>query len=399
MNIFEHNRKPIISTIKRLIEQNLVGVLFQKSSENPHIIRTGFEPNDDQINQLENDDIHHTCLYPRSKHLKKVINREKYINKPYTLLMALGEPQLSFISFDLSVLEFYRNDPRYYYNSDDINGSICIKDEFYFQTEIPEKDKVLLSTFGFSYDDNFNRSVAVFLRYLSDLSPEHQKIWQAKETRVEKHKIHPDYYNSVVMGSWDTKISIFSAFITELHLINQMCEAMNRPQLFKKDFGEYGDNKPKKFGFLIRPTLNEFQSFTLLLDQLMSDNINKKFFQKEIPYEIETPRKDGKIVIQQKGTIVLLDDWMRSFFNFQDDKLWKDTINVFKKIRKLRQEPAHSINEDYFDQKYFQEQRKLIIESYDAISIIRIIFERHPKVVKKNIEIPTWIKNNQICTY
>jgi len=44
--------------------------------------------------------------------------------------LALGEAQLSYRSFDLSVLEFYRNDPRHRYENDDINGRIYSNPSF-----------------------------------------------------------------------------------------------------------------------------------------------------------------------------------------------------------------------------------------------------------------------------
>ena len=94
--------------------------------------------------------------------------------------MVLGEPKLSFDSFDLSILEFYRNDPRYYYRTDGISGWISVKDKFYHSDQMPKSDKVILESFGFSYDESMNRAVAVFLIYLSRLSPQHQQIWNAK---------------------------------------------------------------------------------------------------------------------------------------------------------------------------------------------------------------------------
>lgn len=82
-----------------------------------------------------------------------------------------------------------------------------------------------------------------------------------------------------------------------------MCDAMRRPHIFNEDFGEYGDRRPKKFGFLIRPTLQEFNDFILLFDKMLSDNINKDFFQNEVTYETQVERDDGGIQINPKGTL------------------------------------------------------------------------------------------------
>jgi hypothetical protein len=376
--------------IKGLVEEKLVGVIDEDTDINPYIIRRGFESIPNQIAKLEKDTSKLLCIYPRLKHLDRVVDRSKYNREPYKLSLALGEAQLSYRSFDLSVLEFYRNDPRYIYENDDIRGHI-----YYNSDDLQEGDKVLLKTFGFSYDDSFSRAVAVFLRYLCDLTPEHQSMWHTKEIRGN-YKLHPAYYRNTIIGDWDDKVPIFSAFLKELFFINQMCEAMGRPHLFNEDFGEYGDRRPKKFGFLIRPTLQEFNDFILLFDKMISENINKSFFQNEVAYESEIMRKDGKILVVPKGTLKILDDWVRKFYRPTNWDFWEETMTSLEKVRKLRQKPAHAINEDQFDQKYFREQREMIIDVYQAIRNIRLLFANHPSVRQANIKIPDWLYEGKI---
>ncbi|WP_051043795.1 hypothetical protein [Psychromonas sp. CNPT3] len=113
--------------------------------------------------------------------------------------MAKGAGQLDYRTFDLSVLEYYRNDPRYSYETDSIHGSISIEDEYFQSKSVPESDQILLKTFGFAYDSDYSRYVAVFLRYLSGLSSEHQKVWAAKEIKGEI-KLHPDYYATSIQA-------------------------------------------------------------------------------------------------------------------------------------------------------------------------------------------------------
>ncbi len=63
---------------------------------------------------------------------------------------------------------------------------------------MPSTDKFLLETFGFSYDAELSRAVAVFLRYLSDLTPQHQQIWNTKLLQGD-FELHPDY-SKISMG-------------------------------------------------------------------------------------------------------------------------------------------------------------------------------------------------------
>lgn len=376
--------------LQELISKDLVGIIFPSTDVNPHVIRVGFETT--QIEKLNKVDPHHACVYPRPKHLATVVDKKDYSGEPFKLEMALGMPQLAYHSFELSVLEFYRNDPRYAYQSDDINGNI-----YYDSEELQESDKVLLQTFGFSYDENYNRAVAVFNRYLSDLSSEHQLIWKAKQLNGD-YKLHPDYYRNTVIGDWGERVPICSAFLKELFIINQMANAMGRPPLFHQDFGEYGEDKPQRFGFLIRTTLEEFNNFVLLLDKMLSDNINKKFFQNEVPYVREIKRKDGKIEVQNKGTLQIIDEWTHKYFNPYDWEPWDNSINTLKEIRRMRQKPAHAIDENIFDQRYFKEQRELIIKAYSAVRTIRLLFANHPMVKSAKIDIPDWLQKGLIWT-
>jgi len=384
--------------VQELIQEDLVGVLYGDIELNTHILRLGFPPKDIQISKLSTDELFHTCLYPRPNHLEKIVTPAQFAGEPYKLCMALGEPQFAFRSFDLSVLELYRNDPRYFYNNDDINGSIIgVKSEYYESNKMAERDQVLLQTFGFSYDEDLNRAVATYIRYLADLSPEHQQIWKMRELTGD-YKLHPDYFRNTI-GDWGEKVPIFSAFINELYIVNRMAEAMSRPPLFRKDYGEYGEDRPQKLSFLVRPTLEEFNGFVLLLDKLLSDNINKDFFQGEVSYESESERKDGKIVVQSKGTLQILDDWVRKHFSTDDWEPWDESIKTMREVRRLRQKPAHAIDENLFDQRYFKEQRELIIRAYSAIRTLRLLLANHYAVRRANIKIPKWLLEGEIWTY
>ncbi len=129
---------------------------------------------------------------------------------------------------------------------------------------------------------------------------------------------------------------------------------------------------------------------------MISDNINRNFFMNEIDYENEHEREDGKIIVTQKGTLQLLDEWIHKFFRLADWSEWNEAIASLKKVRKLRQQPAHEINEDVFDQKYFKDQRALILNAYNGVRTIRLIFANHPKVKVADIGIPDWLQEGKI---
>jgi len=336
------------------------------------------------------------CLYPTRLHLESIVNPDDYRDCPYTYEMALGAGQLEFRYFELTVLEFYRNDPRYYYWCDDINGRISIHDEYYHGDSMAEKDKVLLQTFGFAYNNDTHRAVTTLVYYISKLSPEHQQVWKNRELNSAEYRPHPDYYRNSILGDWGEKIPVCTAFLMELKIINQMCVAMGKPALFRKDFD--GDDKPRNFSFLVRPTHKEYYDFVGLLDKMMSDNINKKFFENDISCEDEETRPDGKTVVKPKGTIQLLEEWINKYYHPQDQKPMDDVFKAFRKVRKERQRPAHAIDDDRFDQKYFADQRQILKEAYGAVRTIRLVFANHSAVKAANIDISQTLYEGKIWT-
>jgi len=370
----DEDSETVKDLLSLLIEDELIGIVFDDTDVNPHILRMGVEEASVQIEKLKQGE-RFACIYPRPKHLIKIVDQAIFSSEPYTLELGLGSAQLDYRSFDLSVLEFYRNDPRYRYDNDDVRGSISAIYDEDNPDAMPEKDQVLLNTFGFSYDDDMNRAVAVFVRYLSDLSPEHQQIWKAKELEGE-YKLHPDYFRNSILGDWGEGISIFDAFLLELETINEMTVEMDYPALFLGEFS--GDDKPREFTFLIRPTKKELSDFVHLLDKMLSENINRDFFSGDVEHEFEETRKDGKVVIRQKGTIRLLDEWLAKMFRPKEPEIVTEMMDAFKEVRKLRQKPAHRIEDNTFDQQHFHEQRRIIKLAYTGLRTLRLILANHP---------------------
>ncbi len=375
--------------INKLIRNDKVSIVFGDIHPNPHIKAFKEEAQEKQIEKLERNELGHACIYPTPSHLRVVVNPADYAGKPFTLKLALGEPWLSYYSFDLSVLEFYHSDPRYTYRNNDISGMICYQNE-----DMKESDQVLLESFGFSFGPNMERAVVVFLTYLSRLSPEHQQIWNAKMIQSD-YALHPDYYRSAILGEWPERVSVFDAFVEELHHINEMCRLIGKAPLFKKEYRE--DKKPKDFCFMMRPTSKRYYGFVELLDKMLSQNFNYEFFSDEVSTETERRRKDGEIVVQKKGTLQLLDEYLKLRFITDDRKDIEDMIRAFKNIRQLRRDSAHEVQEDVYDPKYYDMQRDLIINAYEGIRLIRLMFANHPLL--RDYKVPDWLFYGKLWNY
>lgn len=392
--------------IRALLLQEKVVLNFGDRHPNPHILAFDPESQSEQLEKLNKlvfepaifeswglikirTNSTQCCVYPSKTHLNTFVNKVHYLGRPHSLLLALGEPQLAYRAFNLRVLEFYRNDPRYSYRTDDIRGHISARSGAIENMA----DDIFLETFGFAFEKNLSsRYVAVFLRYISRLTPEHQQRWMLEQVNRDTF-LHPDYAKSS-LGDWSAQESVFSAFCEELKIINEMSAKIAGTSLFRDSYSSHA--KPDGFSFLIRPTKKEYGSFIQLLDKMLSDNLNKKFFEGQVDMTVQEER-NGKVVERPKGTIALLADWLIARVKLKDNSPRDRMINTFKKVRGARSPLAHSIEVDEWDDSYFGKQRDLIIEAYGAVRTLRLILANHPSC--RSVQVPDWLFRAEIRPY
>lgn len=368
----------LLRAVRALVRRGAIAAVFGDIHRNAYIRALRDEPISSQLAKLSGTAF--LCLYPTESTLAKVVPTDMYADRPFTRRLALGEPQLAYSAFDLAVLESYRNDPRYVFEAGDAGGMISVTDEHFESKGMAERDQVLLRSFGFCYGPKKRRAVGVFLRYLSDLSPEHQRIWHARMLTGD-YKMHPDYWDSA-MGRFPKGASIFEALLAEMTLINRMAAAMGRGQLFKQDFS---DSRPVEFSFLLRPTRKEFDAFVQTLDKMLSENIDTAFFQGEIERERWEKRKTGENVPKPKGSITMLQEWVNGYFRAKDPSV-PALFKTLKEIRTLRSHPSHALRENVYDETLFETQRELIIRAFQAVQTLRLILAYWPET--KDCEVP-----------
>ena len=404
------NYENSIDLIKELVIEDIISI---QSSTNPHIIGFKHYPIESQIYMLEeakktNEAVHlfgeikivsedtdfPICLYPSKSYLLKKRNLIEYDNAVYTKQLALGEPHLKPIFFEIEVLDRYFNDPRFDFEFEDYSGQISCK---YDENENPlvrEEDNIFLKTFGLGFDENGNRLAVVYLRYLKDLTSEHQVFWKSKE-KSGNCKILEEYHQNTIQGDWTFSYSIFSGFIGEQKYINDLTELIFLKPLFRKSFEN--ENRPKEFTFFFTPTLKNYNDFILLLDKMISENINKDFFKGKVEFFQFKELENGLVERQSKGTLQIFEEWLTSVFNVKGDGTVSELFKPLRKIRTERQNPAHRINENQYDIKLIEKQKEIMNELYFVFRNLRNIFHQHPKA--RNFEIPDWLQNGKIKTF
>jgi hypothetical protein len=378
----------VIRAVRELVEGGQITVVFGDVHPNPHIRAFADEPKANVLEKLSRLDVGYACLYPTAQHLKTVINPNEYIGRPYALELATGGAQLEHRAFDMHVLEPYRNDPRFSYQTNDISGQIDVK---FDSSGLKESEEVYLR-FGFCYDDDDNRYVAVFRWDLFKFPAEVQQMWRMREVSAATY-LHPDYFRNAIMGEFAQHYSMYEAFGRELRTINEISAAIGRPSLFRHD---YVENRPRGFEALLRPTLKEFNDFVRLLDSMTSDNINLKFFQDDVPLERETERNDGRVQVERKGSIQVLQEWIEARFHPKEKSSMDEMFNTFREIRKLRNKPSHTPMENEFSITIASEQRELMKRAYGAVRLLRLILVNHPKA--RTVKIDRHLIDGRIWT-
>lgn len=380
--------------IEQLLRDNEIDLAFESISQNPHIKRIEDLPVEKQIEKLRNEPLIGICAYPKAHLVEQQIDLSNYNDRPYTKRLWQVEPQLTPVYFDLAVLERYFRDARYEFEFNDLQGSISVRGKHYDDSSITEKDRVFLQTFGIGYDDSRNRVVVAYLRYLSNLSPEHQQYWQTFLCH-KKCTSNSDYHNASILGAWPEHISVYAAFLREQIEINRICELIERPPLFLKT---YEEKRPMGFHAMINPTKKSFDDFVHLLDKLISDNINQKFFGDDIEFENIKEHDDGTIERQRMGTLQLLENWLSKFFKVPDKpNAVKDNLSSFRELRKLRQTPAHKIEDDEYDIEYTKRQDELVEKVYHTLMWLRLVFSKHP--MAHSYKPPEWLREDKIVFY
>ena len=363
------------SAIKKLIVERKVDLIWYA---NFHIKNFKAKPIKTQsaVEEIESNGFS-GCLYPTPEILKE-LNAGAKEKSPYTQELMKGVPQLSFRFFDLRMLEWYRNDPRFDCKGDDINYRIVQKADTQITGGKLIKDDFEFFRLGFAYNSKKERAIVALICDLNKL-PHEQQIDMKRHELGGDYQPHPGFYETKILGEFQSGMSMYDAFLSEKTQINRICKIIGKPSLFKTSHS-IDDKRPDGFGILMRPTKKEFGDFALLLDQLLNDDISYDFFKKAKGIDIHNhlTDMDGNSVKQTKGKIQLLEEWVKPRFILKNPEDLKKFFKNFRDVRMARNTPAHNAENNEFNQKYITDQRELISKAYNAVLCLRIILQKHP---------------------
>ncbi len=312
------------------------------------------------------------CAYPTACALGDAVNR--FADRPFAQMLAAGHGHLGLLFFDLAVLEMYAADPRYHFEFRSYSGWISIHDEFYFDDGTRERDKVYLKSFGLAYDSKGHRVLAAYLTDLVKLSPEHQQYWRTKQL-TEECRVIKEYIDNTLGGIWVDTSSFHAALLHEQSEINKLCLMVGRPRLFRETFERHW---PPGYSIFFRPTKRNFLNFVHTLDKILSDNLNKEFFEGDVSEHETIERADGTRELKPLGTLTLLKNWLAQQMRFNEADGLDRLMKPLREVRDLRSRHAHQLLKDEFDHAYHAEQDRLIVEVYYSLASLRRLFATHP---------------------
>ena len=369
-----------------LINEGLVETISESEAINPHIKGFDFALTTKQHIANAAGDNGQVCFYPTEKALK---NAPVDYSKPYTALLQKGRAQFDIIFFDIEVLERYINNPKYSISDYGYKGSIYLQDTCGEDRSHGEYVK----EYGMAYKrcGKITRAVAVFIRDLSRLSPRTQMLWKSFEhVNQSEYCVEPGFIKNAIFGDFVTTYWVFNTMLEEMEIINQQCEAIGLPPLFLHVYRTSHNERPDGYGNILLPTLKNYYDFVLVLEKLLVHNISIKTFQKNVGVirAIDRKNEDGT----NKSSLAMFKEWLDQNVraNFDIDAI---IIAPLKKIRRIRQSPAHELYSNEYDIGVYERQKELVEESYEALRAIRSLFMGHP--LAKNVTIPAYILNGK----
>ena len=386
----------LVSVLAQLVEENEVNIAFYKHQVNPHILGLPPLSPSDQVHLLVDDPNSLYCAYPTERVLLSRPDLGKYDDQPFGRRLALGEAQLTAVFFELPVLERYLQAPRYDFAYHDSGGYFAFRASADESSTAEPRDCGFLQTFGIGYEEESRtRVVGVYLRYLADLSSEHQQVWLAHV--IDRPCVmNSDYARSSLYGQRPQFHSAYLALLTEIQEINKLSRMVGKPALFRDDFR---DDRPPGFHPMLRPTRKAFDEFVHLLDKVLSENLNRDFFRGDVPLDEEEAIDEHRVRVRPIGTVNLLRNWLRKLYRpATGEDVSDDVVEPLRRVRALRQQPAHSIQADVYDLSLPSAQRELVADVKHALEKLRLALSAHSEC-RGRYEAPAWLDGDKIVFY
>jgi hypothetical protein len=208
------------------------------------------------------------------------------------------------------------------------------------------------------------RFICAFNGDLAKSTAAHQLRWKIHQlTSTSAVRPHPSWWDQQ-MGRWPDGVGPFERFFAEMEVLNQLHLNVYKEPLLRTT------TRPREFGWILRPSRQEFDAFTVILDKLLSDNLRSKALD-----EMGIPQRDEND--DPIGTIRRLDMFLEK--KGVDEAGRKAVLKPFRDVRRSRQDPAHSIIENITDDSFIDDQAELLQAVTRSVFELRSFWKTHPR--------------------
>jgi len=147
-------------------------------------------------------------------------------------------------------------------------------------------------------------------------------------------------------------------------------------------------DRPRAWGWVLRPTTGSWNEFIHLTDKLLSDNVQPKGLD-----AAGAPKTDAKG--NNIGTLGQLQELILASSSTATVEDVRSVLEPLRQVRKERQAPAHKIADTVTDANVVNRQRDLLRDIAYSLDAIRAFVQTHPAVSSAGWEPPKYLGNWQ----
>lgn len=399
---------------EQLIRDGLVQLVTSTDYLNTHIrpwLKDDWERQVDELADVACGQLQ-GCMYPTPAAMQTHAPQLTH-TAPYRDRMIMGHGTLELVFFDLAALENYVNDPVFNFtfgddglrlatapsaepdNDQRAEAEAEAEDTGDSTRDNPSQtepgygaDDPLAIECGYAYDhrvdyrgdEPIRRYWCAFLHDLANLPARHQTRLSTFERDGTDLVAHPEWWDREIGGRWTDTIGPFTKILWELRAINDVWTiAFGAPLLSTVE-------RPRAWGWVLRPTTGAWNEFILLTDKLLSDNLQHKGLDAAgAPKTDEAGNRLGSMSRLQELFVRVSSTTTVDSVRF--------VLQPLREVRKERQSPAHRIEDTTSDAGIVNRQRDLLRDIADSLHGIRVFVQTHPKVRAADWEPPDFIDN------
>ena len=127
----------------------------------------------------------------------------------------------------------------------------------------------------------------------------------------------------------------------------------------------------------------------LILDKMLSENINAEFFLGDVDLEEAIRRVGGTIEVLRRNTVSVFAEWLLVDIRNREEGALETIIGPMRDVRRQRQKPAHKIQENEYDPKYFGLRMELMGKCYGSVRFLRLLFSNDR--AGSAVQVPGWL--------